>query len=244
MLYLIRHIVLFFWGILASILGVLISLCRPFHPDNSYLFSKIFAPIAGKILGLHYQVINPERLSLHRPAIFVSNHQHNLDLLTGCTVIQPHMVSLGKKDIKFIPLFGQFYWLAGNVLIDRFNRGRAMSSMDKVKKEVVKKGISIWIMPEGTRNKNNVLKKFKKGAFLTAIHCQVPLIPVAISSYKININYNRWKAGTILLEVLPPIMTTGLNPQDAQKMSEEVKSLIESKIKSLDLLILHSDKKV
>ena len=237
MLYCLRLIVLLFWGLTTSMIGICISIIRPFHPNNSYLYSRIFAPIAAKILGLSIKVFNQQILGQHRPAIIVSNHQHNIDLIMGCYLIPPNTVSMGKKSMKYLPFFGQFYWLAGNILIDRFNREKAMDSMDKVKNEVIKNGVSIWIMPEGTRNKFNKLKKFKKGAFLTAIHAQVPIIPVAISTFHGHLNYNKLKSGNIFVEVLPPIPTKGLTNNDVRPLVNQVQKLLESKIASLDLLL-------
>lgn len=234
MLYYFRLFVLLVWGSLCSVLGLIISLARPFHPNNSYLFSRFFAPVAAKIMGLTIRVKNHQILFQNRPAIVVSNHQHNIDMILGCALIPPFAVSLGKKDIKFIPLFGQFYWLAGNILIDRFNRDKAQEAMDNVKSKILKSKILVWIMPEGTRNKTNKLKKFKRGAFITAIHCQIPIIPVAFSTFEGNINFNKLKSGTILAEVLPPIPTAGLTSEVARSLTFQVQKLVESKIESLD----------
>lgn len=231
---LIRVILVGWWGAICSLIAFGVSLTRPFHPNNSYVFSRLFGPLAAKILGIKYVFKGRQQMILHSPCIFVSNHQHNLDLVTGCVSVPPRTVSLGKKDLKLIPFFGQFYWLAGNILIDRHHRQRALEAMDKVKHAIREKNTSIWIMPEGTRNRTGVLKPFKKGAFVTAIHAQVPIVPVAVSTYSRTIDLGRWRAGTVVVEALPPLSTEGLGMEAAETLAQQARESIRQKIIELD----------
>jgi 1-acyl-sn-glycerol-3-phosphate acyltransferase len=80
LLRIVRLFLVFWWGIFSSTAGFFISLARPFQPNNAYLFSRIFGPTAAKILGLTYIFKGRQHLYLHSPCIFISNHQHNLDL--------------------------------------------------------------------------------------------------------------------------------------------------------------------
>jgi len=54
------------------------------------------------------------------PYIFLANHQNNFDLFTHTTAVPKGTVSLGKKSLAWMPLFGQIYWLSGNILIQIF----------------------------------------------------------------------------------------------------------------------------
>ncbi len=73
--------------------------------------------------------------------------------------------------------------------------------------KVIKNKLQVWIFPEGTRNRfsNEVLLPFKKGAFYFATSSKLPVIPVCISTYKNNLNFKRFHAGKIIVEVLDPI---------------------------------------
>lgn len=58
-----------------------------------------------------------------------------------------------------------------------------MSSFFKDTKEVVASGNSIFIFPEGTRNKEKTpLSSFKDGARLIALKNRLPLLPVFIKT--------------------------------------------------------------
>jgi 1-acyl-sn-glycerol-3-phosphate acyltransferase len=55
-------------------------------------------------------------------AIYIANHQNNYDMVTAAIVLPP-TVTVGKKP-AVDPVFGQLYWLTGNLLIDRNNRAK------------------------------------------------------------------------------------------------------------------------
>ncbi len=205
--------------ILLSVVGVLSSiffLLRPFHPNNVYLLARALN-YAFPILGLKLDVSGRENLYKHRPCVAISNHQTGLDIFIGTAMVPPRMVSMGKKSLRRIPIFGQMYWLSGNVLIDRANKRKAMSVMDKVAKEMHERDLSVWIMPEGTRSRGRGILPFKRGAFYLAQRAGVALVPVVVSDYK-NLNFKKWKSGTITIKVLEPQMA----PNDIYDWKDKV----------------------
>ncbi|MCP3673274.1 MAG: 1-acylglycerol-3-phosphate O-acyltransferase [Gammaproteobacteria bacterium] len=186
------------------------------------------------IMGLKYICRDSEHLDSHRPCVFVSNHQDNVDLIAGSLTIPRKTVSLGKDAIMFIPIFGLFYWLSGNIFINRTNSKKAKKSMTKVTNAINNNGTSVWIMPEGTRKKEIGLLPFKTGAFRTAIDAGVPIVPICFNSYGGTANYNKLNAGTIACQVLEPIQTTGLHKIDATKLAKDCFDLMSATIEQLD----------
>lgn len=53
--------------------------------------------------------------------------------------------------------------------MDRFNRERALQSLEECSKKVIQQKLSVFIFPEGTRNHGDGMIEFKKGAFNLAI---------------------------------------------------------------------------
>lgn len=231
-LYFFRLILLLIWGAISSLYGLVLVLLRPFHPNNSYLFSRCFGPMAAKIMGVKITLRQSQHLYLHKPCIFISNHQHNFDLISGCNIVGPYTVSIGKHSLLYIPLFGLFYYMAGNILVNRTNHHKAMQSMKKVKKALKENNTSIWIMPEGTRNKSNQLKVFKKGAFATACEVGCPIVPVAFSSYKGHLNFKNIRSGQIIIEAMDAIEKRA--DEDVSAFAQRARDLIAAKIASLD----------
>lgn len=214
MLLLIRVVLLSLYFVVIAVVGIVICLCRPFNPDNSRICGNLFSAGSIKILGIRLQIEGTERLRSMQPGVVVSNHQSNLDLFVLGGVIPPHTVSIGKRSLKFIPLFGQIYWLSGNIMIDRSNRDKSVDAMDQVTDAIQNHGTSIWVFAEGTRNQGQGLLPFKKGAFYMAVKAQAPIYPVCASTYVGRLNYRRWRAGTVKIQVMEPIPTAGLGEED------------------------------
>ena len=135
---LLKYFRLFIAGIIIAIFaifGFIFCLFRPFHKNNSHILARLLHKITRPVFGFKVVVIDEEKIEqAEKPCIYVSNHQSNLDIFILGAMMPKDVVSLGKKDILRIPFFGQMYWLAGNIVIDRFNRSKAMQAMAKVAK--------------------------------------------------------------------------------------------------------------
>jgi 1-acyl-sn-glycerol-3-phosphate acyltransferase len=114
------------------------------------------------------------------PAIYIANHVTPLDVFTGIWMSPPGCCGIAKKEIIYYPFFGQMYWLAGHLRIDRSSRERAVASLQALGPFVMKHGLSIWIWPEGHRSRTGRLMPFKKGVAHLAIATGLPIVPIVI----------------------------------------------------------------
>ncbi len=234
MLSVLRGLLLVPLAIIASCHALIICLLKPFDPDNARKAAAIYGRYHLPLFGLKVTVEGRENLPQEAPFIVVANHQSNFDLLVMGQAVPPRTVSLGKKSLKWIPLFGQVYWLSGNVMIDRQRGDRARATMDQIQAALTNEGRRIWIFPEGTRNSRDTLLDFKKGAFTTAVNTGVPLIPVCAPRYFRRINWNRWDNGHITVRILPPIVTDTHNRESADALRQDVQQLMQAEIDRLD----------
>ena len=214
MLFVFRMLLMGLHFILAGVLGVILGLCRPFNPDNSRLCARLYAWPAMCILRLRVKADVGPLMDKPDSCVIIANHQSNYDLFVFGNVVPRRTVCIGKKSLKWVPLFGQLFWLAGNVLIDRGNAHKARQSMLTTTHTLQNEDTSIWVFPEGTRNLGEELLPFKKGAFQMAIAAGVPIVPVCVSSYVKHMRLNRWRSGKILIRSLPAIPTAGLSLDD------------------------------
>ncbi|MCH8180129.1 MAG: 1-acylglycerol-3-phosphate O-acyltransferase [Proteobacteria bacterium] len=234
MLFVLRILLLAIHFLLASLIGLLIGLCRPFNPDNSRLCARVYALPALRILGIR-RVLDAEHVLQHqRPAVVVANHLSNHDLFVFGQVVPRRTVSLGKQSLKWIPLFGQLYWLAGNVLVDRGNAVQAKKAMLTTTDTLQHKDMSLWVFAEGTRSHGKGLGPFKKGAFQMAINAGVPIVPVCVNNYTRGMDLKRWRSTTVLIRALPPIATTGLTLDDLPTLMHAVHAQMAECIDELD----------
>lgn len=112
------------------------------------------------------------------PAVYVSNHQSFLDIYTLLTLGRTFKF-ISKTSIFLFPVVGWAMYLMGTIPLKRMD---SRSQVDCLRRcmDLVKKGTSIFVFPEGTRSKDGKLGDFKKGAFSIAAKTGVPVVPIAL----------------------------------------------------------------
>ena len=234
MIRLLRYILLTLIFSVCSLLGTLVGVLRPFNPTNSRWCAKIYSFFGLPAIGLKIEVSGLEHYPKDRAFIIVTNHQSNWDLFVVGSTIPKRTVSLGKKSLKWIPIFGQLYWLAGNILVDRGNSKQALEAMAITKKALTEKNTSILFFAEGTRNKGKNMLPFKKGAFITAINAGVPIMRVCSSSYLDGFSMDKLHNGTAKVRVLPAIETKDLSKRDLNELMQHCHDSMMEVIQELD----------
>ncbi|OYD24617.1 1-acylglycerol-3-phosphate O-acyltransferase [Oceanimonas baumannii] len=233
MLKLLRILLLGLAMVIVFLLGTLLCLARPRHPNNVYLLGRLFH-LACPLVGLKVKIRGRENVKELDSGIFIANHQTNWDIITHPGVLSPRTVAIGKNSLFWIPLFGQLFWLSGNLLINRENRAKAANTIGKVVEKIRSRKMSIWMFPEGTRSKGKGLLPFKTGAFHIALQAQVPIVPVACSSYFGQVDLNRWDNGEVLIDIMPPIDASQYEPAQLRELLKVSRKQIADRIEHLD----------
>ncbi|MCL1046703.1 1-acylglycerol-3-phosphate O-acyltransferase [Shewanella electrodiphila] len=232
MLLIARSIILAVLLTLAFFFAIILCIVRPMHRDNVHVIARIFssvAPILGiKVITRHATEEHPKE-----PKIYLANHQNNFDLFTHTSAVPKATVSLGKKSLAWMPLFGQIYWLSGNILIDRKNRHSAFDTMAKTVEKMKNKLLSVWIFPEGTRSRGRGLLPFKVGAFHTAIAAKASIVPV-LASCQNHIKLNRWNNGVVIVEMMAPMSTANVDKSDVKKLCAKVHEAMSKRLAELN----------
>lgn len=187
----------------------------------------------AKILGLEVEVRIPESVKNIGPVVYICNHQNSYDIFTVSGAVQPGTVSVGKKSLKWIPFFGQMYWLTGNILIDRKNKNKAMNTIDTTARKIRQKKLSVWLFPEGTRSYGRGLLPFKTGAFRTAAKAEVPIVPVCASNTHDTIKLNRWNNGKMIVEFLEPVLLSTADKDKIRSITNKTRSEMLAKIEQI-----------
>lgn len=216
-------------------ISILYCLIRPFHRDNVYHTARFLGKIPKLILGVEVEVRIPDSVKDVGPVVWLANHQNSYDLFTHANAVLPGTVSVGKTSLKWIPFFGQMYWLTGNILIDRKNTNKAMSTIELTADKIKENKLSIWMFPEGTRSRGRGLLPLKTGAFRTAIQANVPIVPICASNQHGTIQLNRWDNGKIIIEFLDPIYLDDGKREHLRSTVNEVHDLMSNKIEQLSI---------
>jgi 1-acyl-sn-glycerol-3-phosphate acyltransferase len=135
-------------------------------------------------LNISIKVLNKENIPNDGKYLLISNHRSIIDPLIIEIALKDSLIHgfwVSKKELYNSLFFGTFTRNSDSILLDR--EASNMSSFFKDTKEVVNNGQSIFIFPEGTRNKENTpLSTFKDGARLIALKNRLPLLPVFIKT--------------------------------------------------------------
>jgi 1-acyl-sn-glycerol-3-phosphate acyltransferase len=147
---------------------------------------------------------------------------------------------LAKVQLKKMPLLG-FLFATVCVLVDR----RSKESRDKSSRAMMSEilsGNSIFIFPEGTRNKSQEpLNEFFDGAFRFAIESQKPLVAMcSINARNITPSDNyAVRPGTITIKFLGPYETTGLTKEDLPALKTKIREEMYQVLKTEDPMFKH-----
>jgi len=133
-------------------------------------------------LNIKVNVINKDKLPQDGQYLLASNHRTIIDPLIvelATQHTQLHGDWIAKKELYNSFFFGKFTRNLGTILLDR--EASQMSGFFKDIKTSVKSGNSIYIFPEGTRNKTDApIAEFKEGAQIIAMKNRLPILPVFI----------------------------------------------------------------
>ncbi|MDQ1660114.1 MAG: putative phosphoserine phosphatase / 1-acylglycerol-3-phosphate O-acyltransferase [Blastococcus sp.] len=175
------------------------------------------------LAGVQLDVEGAENLST-RPAVFLFNHQSQLDVLLLPKLLRGGFTAVAKKGLENTPGFGLIFRLADVAFVDRADPDQARRALEPAVQRL-RDGLSLVIAPEGTRSATPTLGPFKKGAFHVAMQAGVPIVPIVIR----NAGELMWRgattirSGTVQVRVLPPIPTTGWTVDELDERVAEVR---------------------
>ena len=223
------------WFILCSALGILWLLASPGNRQTLYMYGRVFCRGLVRMMRWEIQVENRGRLDAFRPCVFVANHQSFLDVVTFGAIFPKKTVSAGKREIDKIPVFGWFYRLSGNLVIDRGNPRGALASLEEAGRTIREEGVSVWFMPEGHRNTGPSLLPFKSGAFRLAKAAGVPIVPIVAEPLTVIADTRRYlaRAGRLRVRVLEPVSAGEVAQQEAADLATAVRARMQEELDDL-----------
>jgi 1-acyl-sn-glycerol-3-phosphate acyltransferase len=163
--------------------------------------------------------------------VVVANHQSAFDIfvLWGFLGIDTRWVM--KKELRKIPLFGLAGKLGGNIYIDRSDRKGAYESL-KEARNILVDGVSLIMLPEGTRSRDGKLREFRKGAFVMSVDLGIPLLPVSIVDTRHILPPGTLNLfpGRATLVIHEPVAAEGYDEENLDGLILKVRSVIQEGI--------------
>jgi 1-acyl-sn-glycerol-3-phosphate acyltransferase len=197
-----------------------------------YYACCVWADLWLFLIGIWHRNFYETAHDKKRQYIFVANHMSYFDAPIIVKSLRQPVRVLGKSEMSKVPFFG-FIYKKAIVTVDRRspeNRARSV----RVLKSVLRKGISIFIFPEGTLNETGLpLKEFYDGAFRIAIETQTPIKPILILDtfkrlhYESIFSLDPGRSRSVFLE---EISVQGLTSKDVNNLKQKVFQIMEQKL--------------
>jgi 1-acyl-sn-glycerol-3-phosphate acyltransferase len=169
-----------------------------------------------------------DRLVRGQTYIFVANHQSIYDIPIIFSTVPFQLRIIAKESLGRFPFLGWHLRRTGHMLVDRKKPERA--KIFHQWSQLVARGLSLIVFPEGTRSVDGRVARFKGGSFLMAIRAGLPIVPVSVSSSRQVMLKGRLMTcpGSVRLVIHDPIPSLGLEPtvEQARQLAEQVRTTI------------------
>lgn len=189
---------------------------------------KRWATRVLRYIKLNLTVVGQENLPPREEVVvFVCNHQSFADipiLLGGLDFARP---LLAKKEIGKVPLLSGWMNQLGCVYVEREDARAALNALKECE-NLLAKGSSLIVFPEGSRSKDGKLGEFKGGAVRMALRAKTRIVPLAIdgSCKVLEGNGYRLRKADVRLTILPPIETATLTRPQQKELPERLQQVI------------------
>lgn len=198
-----------------------------------YRLCGYWADVWFFIIGIRHRNIYEYPHDKNKQYIFVANHISYLDAPVIVKTLHQRVRALGKAEVSKVPLFG-FIYRNAVVTVDRSSSAGRANSV-RILKSVIRKGISIFIFPEGTFNETGKpMKEMYDGAFRIAIETQTPIKPILFLDtwhrmhYSTAFSINPGRSRSVFLKEIP---VEGLTNKDVEMLKQKVHHYMEQKLR-------------
>jgi len=207
------------WGIGCYIAGLF-----PGGQDRAHRYLIRWAKISIALARLQVTVAGLERLDLGRPYVFMLNHASFLDVLLVLAFIPHNFRFIVKEEFFSIPFLGLTVRSSGQIPLDRKNPRKGLRSLRRGA-DLLKKGVSIVVFPEGTRSRDGNIGEFKTTLFVLPIRTQTPVVPVLIEG-----TFQALPRGSVFLKRCP-IKITFLDPISPGLLMDKDRALYAERVR-------------
>ena len=192
---------------------------------------RCWAWISLSVFGIYVVTKGAQYLPEDGGGIMVFNHQSHFDIPALILSTPKHIRFGAKIELFKIPFFGRAMRNVGTLPIARDNRTEVLK-IYKEAEERFRENTIFVLAPEGTRQKEPLLGRFKKGPFVFAISAQVPIIPCVIKGAhavlpknSLGVNLGAFWS-KIEIEILPPFPTRGMAPTDVSMLLDRTREVM------------------
>ena len=178
-----------------------------------------------------------ENIPKDEAVLFVGNHRSDFDIVVAYSLMENVTGFISKDNLAKIPTLKLWMEELHCLFLDRDNLKQNLKVIIEAIQEI-KRGISFWIYPEGTRAKGKSeeeLLSFKEGSFKLAEKTGCKIIPVAmINTRKIfEEQFPFIKSTKVYVRFGEPILLSALSEEDRKHIGKYTEEKVLSMIREL-----------
>ena len=178
-----------------------------------------------------------ENIPKDEAVLFVGNHRSDFDIVVAYSLMENVIGFISKDNLAKIPTLKLWMEELHCLFLDRDNLKQNLKVIIEAIQEI-KRGISFWIYPEGTRAKGKSeeeLLPFKEGSFKLAEKTGCKIIPVAmINTRKIfEEQFPFIKSTKVYVRFGEPILLSALSEEDRKHIGKYTEEKVLSMIREL-----------
>ena len=178
-----------------------------------------------------------ENIPKDEAVLFVGNHRSDFDIVVAYSLMENVTGFISKDNLAKIPTLKLWMEELHCLFLDRDNLKQNLKVIIEAIQEI-KRGISFWIYPEGTRAKGKSeeeLLLFKEGSFKLAEKSGCKIIPVAmINTRKIfEEQFPFIKSTKVYVRFGEPILLSELSEEDRKHIGKYTEEKVLSMIREL-----------
>lgn len=181
-----------------------------------------------RLSGTQLTVIGEENVPTDQPVLYVGNHTSFFDIIITYARMPGLTGYVAKKSVAKVPVLNLWMNRVHCLFLDRDNIKEGLKTI-LAAIEKVKAGISIFIFPEGTRNKTpDTLLDFKEGSFKIAEKSGCLIVPVTlVNASDIFEDHFPWiKKTKVVVEYSTPVDMKALDKEDRKHIGAYVQNII------------------
>lgn len=191
-----------------------------------------FRPILF-ISGVKLTIKGQENILKDQAALYVFNHRGYFDILAGYTTAPYPTAFVSKVEIGKIPMVSHWMRYMNCLFLERDDIRQGLQTiLEGI--ELLKNGTSIYIAPEGTRNKGEELLEFHEASFKLAEKSKCPIVPVVLNNTDaIFEQHLPWiHRGHVIIEYCEPIYMDQMERAEKKKIGQIVRKVLSEKVKA------------
>jgi len=167
-----------------------------------------------------------------RTCFFVANHVNIFDPFVLSTAIGRRVCGLELESYFRLPFYGWLMRRFGNVPVPDDRDPSGLKRTYRLARRAIEEGISLIVMPEGSRTLDGRVGAFEEGAFRMARTLRVPVVPVSqVGAFTLHRKGGRMLfPATVEVVLHAPVSLEGLARKDLPALVERVREIVAAPV--------------